>query len=414
MRSALPPKSPTVWFNCAAAIRMGLKSLLEKSGSNDYRMQVVSDLGDIEAADWNRLAGAPGAQQPFLRHEFLSALERSRCVGDGTGWLPQHLVLRDRGGTLVAAAPLYAKLHSYGEYVFDWAWADAYQRHGLRYYPKLLSAIPFTPVGGPRLLAIDDPARRSLAERLVQLARNSEVSSLHVLFPPEPEAQVLTGCGMMLRRGVQFHWHNQDFANFVEFLGTLSQPKRKKIRAERRKVQDAGVTIRRIAGADIRAADWAFFTRCYNATYAAHHSTPYLNRAFFETIGEQLPEHLMLTVAERDGRRIASSLIVIDHDRLYGRYWGALDYVPCLHFEVAYYQTIEAAIELKRPLIEGGAQGEHKMARGFAPTPTVSAHWLAEPAFAEAVDRFLQREGQVIDGYLDELKERLPFKDTGG
>ena len=414
MRSALPPKSPTVWFNCAAAIRMGLKSLLEKSGSNDYRMQVVSDLGDIEAADWNRLAGLPGAQQPFLRHEFLSALERTGCVGDGTGWLPQHLVLHDRRGALVAAAPLYAKLHSYGEYVFDWAWADAYQRHGLRYYPKLLSAIPFTPVGGLRLLAADDQARRSLAERLVRLARNSEVSSLHVLFPPELEAQLLTGCGMMLRRGVQFHWHNQEFANFEEFLGTLAQPKRKKIRAERRKVLDAGVTIRRIAGADIREADWAFFTRCYNATYAAHHSTPYLNRSFFETIGEQLPGHLVMTVAERDGRRIASSLIVVDHDRLYGRYWGALDFVPCLHFEVAYYQTIEAAIELKRSLIEGGAQGEHKMARGFEPTPTVSAHWLAEPAFAEAVDRFLQREGQMIDGYLDELKERLPFKETGG
>jgi uncharacterized protein len=392
---------------------MTLKTLLVKPDSNDYRMQVESDIGRIACADWNRVAGAGGSVQPFLRHEFLAALEATGCVGEGTGWQAKHMTLRDRAGSLVAAAPLYAKYHSYGEYVFDWAWADAYQRHGVRYYPKWLSAIPFTPVAGHRLLAIDDRARAELARHLLELAKASGLSSLHVLFPPEPEIQLLQARGMMIRRGMQFHWHNRGYAHFEQFLESMAQPKRKKIRAERRKVAEAGVVLRRIAGPDIRQRDWAFFTRCYETTYALHQSTPYLNQAFFESIGEQLPQHLMLIVAERDSRPIAASLIFIDRDRLYGRYWGALEYVPCLHFEVAYYQTIEAAIELRVPLIEGGAQGEHKMARGFTPTPTASAHWLAEPAFADAIDRFLKREGQMVDGYLDELLERSPFKDTG-
>lgn len=350
-----------------------------------------------------------GDSQPFLRHDWLKLLEDSGCVTAETGWKPMHVAL-ERDGRLVAAAPLYLKAHSYGEYVFDWAWADAYQRHGLRYYPKLLSAIPFTPVPGARLLATDDAARGALASTLVELARDSGLSSLHVLFPSPEEARLLEAAGAMLRRGVQFHWKNGGWADFEAFLATLTQPKRKKIRAERRKVVEAGVRFRRLVGADIGESDWDFFSRCYENTYAEHHSTPYLSSAFFSALGRQMPESVLMIIAERDQRPIASSLLLRDRERLYGRYWGALETVPCLHFETCYYQAIEAAIELGIAVIEGGAQGEHKMARGFSPQPTVSAHWLAEPAFADAVQRFLEREGRAVDGYLDELTERSPFR----
>jgi len=379
----------------------------------DYRTQVLGDLSGVAASEWNALAaaGAGRAQpQPFLRHEFLRALELAGCVGEATGWIPQHLLLRDAAGAPAAAVPAYLKLHSYGEYVFDWAWADAYRRHGLRYYPKLLSAVPFTPVPGTRLAARDAPSRRAAAEALLALARSSGLSSLHVLFPLPAEADALREAGLTLRHGVQFHWRNAGYADFEAFLATLSQPKRKKIRAERRKVAEAGVRLRRLRGREIGGAHWAFFTRCYEATYAAHHSTPYLNQEFFERIGEALPGHLLLVIAERDGRPVASSLLVHDDERVYGRYWGAVEPVPNLHFEACYYQAIEAAIEARLRIVEGGAQGEHKMSRGFEPVRTVSAHWLAEPAFAQAVDRFLEREDAAVGAYLDELRERSPYR----
>jgi predicted N-acyltransferase len=379
----------------------------------DYRTQVLEDLSGVGAADWNALvaAGAGRARpQPFLRHEFLRALELAGCVGEAAGWIPRHLLLRDAAGALAAVVPAYLKLHSYGEYVFDWAWADAYRRHGLRYYPKLLSAIPFTPVPGTRLGTRDAPARSAAARALLGVAQSLQLSSLHVLFPRPDEAQALREAGLMLRHGVQFHWRNAGYADFDAFLATLAQPKRKKIRAERRKVAEAGVRMRRLRGREIGAAHWAFFNRCYESTYAAHQSTPYLNLEFFERIGEAMPEHLVLVLAERDGRPVASSLLVHDDERLYGRYWGAIEPVPCLHFEACYYQAIETAIEAGLRVVEGGAQGEHKMSRGFDPVPTVSAHWLAEPAFAQAVDRFLQREDAMVGAYLDELRERSPYR----
>jgi len=379
----------------------------------DYRTQVLDDLAGIGADDWNALAAAGAGRaraQPFLRHEFLRALELAGCVGEATGWAARHLLLRDASGALAAAVPAYLKLHSYGEYVFDWAWADAYRRNGLRYYPKLLSAIPFTPVPGTRLAARDATSLHAAARALLGYARSCGLSSLHVLFPRAAEADALRDAGLMLRHGVQFHWRNAGYADFEAFLATLAQPKRKKIRAERRKVADAGVRLRRLHGRDIGAAHWAFFARCYRATYAAHQSTPYLNLEFFERIGAALPQHLVLVLAERSGRPVASSLLVHDDERLYGRYWGAIEPVPCLHFEACYYQAIEAAIELGLRFVEGGAGGEHKVSRGFEPVPTVSAHWLAEPAFAQAVERFLQREGAAVDTYLDELRERLPYR----
>lgn len=386
------------------------------SVADDYRMRLVDDLATVASADWNSLAAASGSgrAQPFLRHEFLHAMEASGCVGAGTGWLPRHLLLEDARGRLRAAVPLYLKSHSYGEYVFDWAWADAYQRHGKRYYPKLLSAVPFTPVTGPRLLAADDRAREAAARALMRLAAESGLSSLHVLFPTESEAALLEARGAMQRRGVQFHWRNEGWADFDAFLAALSQPKRKKIRAERRKVASAGLAIERLAGKAIAPADWAFFARCYENTYAEHGSTPYLNLAFFERIGALLPEHLVLVVARDGARPIACSLLVVDDERVYGRYWGALEQVPCLHFELCYYQAIELAIERGLAVIEGGAQGEHKMARGFEPVETRSAHWLAEPAFADAVERFLEREGGMVGAWLDELDERSPFRNRQG
>ena len=374
---------------------------------SNYRTRLIAGLDEIPAAHWDGLLPPAGAP-PFVRHAFLSALERTGCVGPGTGWTPCHLTLWD-GASLVGAVPMYRKTHSWGEYVFDWAWADAYERNGLRYFPKLLSAVPFTPVAGPRLLSRDPIVRQALAGALLAQARSARVSSLHVLFPPPDEALLLAEAGFMMRQGVQFHWRNAGYRHFDDFLAALAQPKRKKIRAERRKVAEQGVTVRRIAGSAIEAADWAFFYRCYESTYAAHGSTPYLSPGFFVELGRTLPQALVLVLAERDGVPVASSLLMRDETTLYGRYWGAVESIACLHFECAYYQAIEFAIESGIQTIEGGAQGEHKMARGFLPVTTRSAHWLREPAFADAVERFLAREGSMISAYLDELNERSPL-----
>jgi predicted N-acyltransferase len=375
----------------------------------NYRTHIVSSLAEVGQAAWDGLAKAQEKTNPFLSYAFLHALHESGSASADTGWQPQFITLWE-GETLAAALPLYVKGHSYGEYVFDWAWADAYQRHGLDYYPKLLSAIPFTPVTGPRLLARDAQARAALVDVLVATQQAADVSSTHILFPPDAEARQLADAGYMLRSGVQFHWLNQGYQNFDEFLSTLEQKKRKNIRAERRKVAQAGVTLRRVRGVDATEADWRFFNRCYRHTYAAHHSTPYLNLDFWLRIGASMPEHILLVLAEREGKPVAASLVIHDEDTLYGRYWGDLEHVPCLHFEAAYYQPLEFCIEQGIQVFEGGAQGEHKMARGFLPTRTWSAHWLAHPAFSDAIERFLEREAGGIDDYIDELSDRNPFR----
>ncbi|MGB7542252.1 MAG: GNAT family N-acetyltransferase, partial [Burkholderiales bacterium] len=309
-------------------------------------IQVLDTLAGVEPQAWNALAGG----HPFLRHEFLHALHETGCASPRSGWTPQYLTLR-QGASLVGAMPLYLKSHSYGEYVFDWAWADAYHRHGLEYYPKLLGAIPFSPVTAPRLLARDSATRALLIRAALQLAR--QASSLHVLFPPEPEAREMEAAGMMLRRSVQFHWENRGYGSFDAFLAELASAKRKKIRQERRKVQEAGVRFRRLVGAEIRDDHWDFFTRCYSNTYRAHHSTPYLNRAFFRRLGETLPEHVLLVLAELDGKPIAGALNIFSPSALYGRYWGAVGHLPMLHFETCYYQALEFCIERGIPLFEG-------------------------------------------------------------
>jgi predicted N-acyltransferase len=381
---------------------------VEQAGSMNYRMRIVSDPAGIEADRWNALVANEPAN-PFVRHEFLHALHASGCAGEAAGWEPRFLTLWS-GSELAAAAPLYRKHHSYGEYVFDWAWADAHARHGVPYYPKWLVAVPFTPVPGPRMLAVDAAARDALAVELQRYAETSGLSSLHALFLPEADARHLHALGHMTRRSVQFHWFNRRYTTFDDYLAALTQPKRKKVRAERRKVAEAGVTFVRKVGRDIGESDWAFFARCYARTYAAHHSTPYLTRAFFLELARSMPEALLLVVASRGGKPIASALALFDRERLYGRYWGAVETVPCLHFETSYYQMIEFAIERGLAVFEGGAQGEHKLARGFEPVTTWSSHWLAHPAFNAAVQRYLEREHGGIEAYVDELNERTALR----
>ncbi len=375
----------------------------------NYRTRIVSSLSEIGQNAWDALVQLQDEGNPFLSFAFLDALHESGSASVKSGWQPQFLTLWQEQ-ELVAALPLYAKGHSYGEYVFDWAWADAYERNGLQYYPKLLSAIPFTPVTGSRLLARDGEARAALIAAIRNVQENNSFSSTHILYPPVEQAEQLREAGFMLRSGVQFHWLNAGYRNFEEFLATLERKKRKNIRAERRKVQEAGIHFRHIPGHEASNEDWVFFKRCYDHTYAMHRSTPYLNLDFFQRIGASMPQHIRLIVAEKDGVPIASSLLIHDEQTVYGRYWGALQHIDCLHFETAYYQPLEFCIAANMTCFEGGAQGEHKMARGFLPQKTWSAHWLAHPVFSDAIEDFLKRESGGIDSYIDELNERNPFK----
>lgn len=375
----------------------------------NYRTRIISSLADIGQEAWDALVAAQEGGNPFLSFSFLHALHESGSASASTGWEPQYLTLW-HGQALAAALPLYLKSHSYGEYVFDWAWADAYRRHGLDYYPKLLSAIPFSPVTGPRLLARDAAAGQALIGALCTLQEERGLSSTHVLFPTGAQASALRDAGFMLRTTVQFHWTNPGYRDFDDFLDALDRKKRKNIRAERRKVAEANITFRHIRGAEASDADWRFFKRCYDRTYAAHYSTPYLNLDFFRRIARTMPDNLLLVVAEREGRPVASSFLVHDANTLYGRYWGALEESPCLHFETAYYQPLEFCIASRIATFEGGAQGEHKLARGFMPHKTWSAHRIAHPAFADAVDRFLREERAGIDAYVDALEQHQPFR----
>jgi len=384
-----------------------------------YRLALFDDPAQVDAAAWDRLVQADPDGNPFLRHAFLNALHASGAARPETGWGPSLLTLWEAGATaadperLAAAVPLYLKGHSYGEYVFDWAWADAQRRAGRDYYPKWLVAVPFTPVVGSRILAADAAARQAAVRALLSVARANDLSSLHVLFPPKPQLDALAAAGMLVREGLQFHWRNRDYAGFDDFLAALAQPKRKKIRAERRKVAEAGVRLERRCGQAIARADWDFFHRCYAHTYAEHGSSPYLNLDFFLRLADTMPEHLMLVLATRDGTPIASALGVFDAARgaLYGRYWGALEPVSCLHFECCYYQMIEFAIEQRLQVFEGGAQGAHKLARGLDPVATWSAHWLRDAPLREAVRQFLVRERGAVAATIDELAEHRALRD---
>jgi len=381
--------------------------------SNDYVIGVHAAAAEVDAQAWNALLSRQLAPSPFMRHEYLAAMEASASAVAESGWTPRFVTLT-RGAELAAASVLYLKTHSYGEYVFDWAWANAYQQHGLSYYPKGLVASPFTPAPGTRLLAVDESARLALVDALLAVCRRESLSSLHMLFGTEQDALACASRGLMLRHTVQFHWMSGGWRTFDEFLVSLAQEKRKKIRQERRKVEQAGVTFRWSRGADIASSDWDFFYRCYERTYYEHGNSPYLTRDFFRRMAKTMPGSWLMFVAERAGRPIASSLIAIgaqgDEQVAYGRYWGALERVDCLHFEACYYQPLQWCIEHGFARFEGGAQGEHKMARALLPVKTSSAHWLAHPAFADAVEKYLEREGQHIQNYLEHLEERTPFR----
>ncbi len=389
----------------------------------DLVLHIHTSPSEIDADAWNDLLAQQAAPSPFMRHEYLAALHDSQSATPETGWTAAFVTLK-RGRKLVAACPVYVKGHSYGEYVFDWAWANAYEQNGLSYYPKAVVAVPFTPVPGARLLARDAESRTLLVHGLIQWCKQEGLSSLHLLFGADDDIQACEDAGLMLRHTVQFHWTNGGWPDFEGFLSSLSHDKRKKIRQERRKVADAGVSFRWSRGTDISSGDWDFFYRCYARTYREHGNAPYLTRDFFQRMADTLPDAWLLFVAERHGQPIATSLIAlsaggtgvtgtIDSNSpgvAYGRYWGALERVDCLHFEACYYQPLQWCIDHGVQRFEGGAQGEHKMARALMPVKTTSAHWLAHPSFADAVERFLEREGAGIENYMDHLGERSPFK----
>jgi predicted N-acyltransferase len=408
--------------------------------SLDYVIREHASPLELDAAAWNALLSLQSHPSPFLKHEYLTAMHESESASPQTGWTPRFITLW-QGDELQAACPLYLKDHSYGEFVFDHSWANAYQQHGLPYYPKALIAPPFTPVPGSRLLARDAASRQILLKAVIAWCEKENLSSLHLLFCSDEDVETCKTEGLMLRHTVQFHWTNTlaPYVDFDAFLATMAQDKRKKIRAERRKVAEAGVTFRWSLGSDISDEDWDFFYRCYERTYWEHGNAPYLSRDFFKQMQTTMPENWLLFTAEREGNPIATSLVAVQavntpdiaingtqnekfsanlgktnpessEKIAYGRYWGALERVDCLHFEACYYQPIEWCINHGYQRFEGGAQGEHKMARALLPIKATSAHWLAHPAFAEAVQRFLDREGQGIENYMEDLGRRSPLK----
>jgi uncharacterized protein len=407
--------------------------------SKDYVTRIHRSPLEISAAQWNALLAASDAPTPFMRHEYLAALHSSGSATAKTGWDAHFIALYSPDEQeLLAACPLYLKTHSYGEYVFDWAWARAYQENGLPYYPKATVAVPFTPVPGSRFLCKNGFQPLYLLREALTFCEQQGVSSLHALFASEADQATAKAEKLMLRETVQFHWTNAEHEDFNAYLSTLAQDKRKKIRAERRKVQEAGVSWRWSRGADISGNDWDFFYTCYERTYLEHGNPPYLSREFFQSMQTDMPENWLLFIAEHAGRAIACSLIAIQDEPdtinsvasnahfirandpkapkkalqkvAYGRYWGALARVDSLHFEACYYQPLEWCIQYGFHSFEGGAQGEHKMARGLLPVVTRSAHWLAHPQFADAVHRFLQRERAGIGEYVDHLAQRNPFR----
>ncbi|MFA5489219.1 MAG: GNAT family N-acetyltransferase [Candidimonas sp.] len=370
--------------------------------------RLIHALDELDAPSWDALAGT----QPFVRHAFLNALEQSRCVAADTGWIPSHLLMH-RDGRLRGAAPLYLKSHSRGEYIFDYAWADAYHRHGLDYYPKLLCAVPFTPVPGPRLLAATREDKAALAKQIAFLARSNGLSSAHVLLPCDEDEAVLREAGFMIRENVQFHWTNKGYADFDAFLAALSQPKRKKLKQDRLKVSRQGVDFAWLRGQAITHNDLAFFYDCYVQTYFEHANAPYLSLDFFERLLARMGDAMLLVLARQGGEPIAAALNVIGDGRMYGRYWGSLRHIPGLHFEACYMQGIEFCIANGLSIFEGGAQGEHKLARGMLPIATSSAHSIVDPRYAHAIADFLDRETPAVRSYIRELQAHTPFKTQG-
>jgi len=377
-------------------------------GGDGVSARVAASLGEVDRAQWDGIANPdPATFNPFVSFAFLSALETSGSVGPGSGWTPAPLLV-ERDGRLVGAAPLYVKTHSLGEYVFDQGWAEAYERAGGRYYPKLVVAAPFTPVAGPRLLAGDERARHALAEALSGACEG--FSSVHVNFVGVEDEAALLGAGFLPRTSLQYHWLNRGYRDFPDFLDALSSRKRKAIRREREAAQASGLAIRRVQGNEVKESHWDAMWAFYQDTGARKWGRPYLTRAFFSLIGDMMAGRIALIFAERDGAPVAGAMHVIGGDALFGRYWGCLEPSPFLHFELCYYQAIEIAIERGLNRVEAGAQGEHKIARGYEPAITRSAHWIADPALRQPVARFLAREREAVEHERTALLQSSPYK----
>ena len=354
-----------------------------------------------------------GNTDPFIRYEFLAALENNNCLHNW-GWQPQYIIARNEDDELVGAVPMYLKDNSYGEFVFDWAWADAYARHGHRYYPKLVVAVPYTPVTGKRILARqDDPdIRRQLVQAALTHAKQLEVSSLHWLFTDDDSTTLLEQQGFMRRSGCQFHWHNRDHENFADFLASLSSKKRKQIKRERRQVYETGITLELLNGHEATTEHWKIFHDFYCSTFHRKSGHPTLSLEFFMELGQTMPGQTLLVLAKYDEEYVAGAFNMLGSDTLFGRHWGCSDRFECLHFEVCYYAAIEYCIENGLKHFEAGAQGEHKLSRGFLPTTTWSAHWLSHPDFSAAIEDFLQHEKLGVQDYIEVLEEHSPYRKT--
>jgi len=379
-----------------------------------YTLRVASEIAAVPATDWDACAGP---ENPFTRHAFLKALEDAGCASADEGWMPQHLLLEDPAGTLVGAMPMYLKSHSQGEYIFDHGWANAFERAGGRYYPKLLAAVPFTPATGPRLLVRDgqdfDQTARLLLQGGIQVATQFKVSGLNINFLTEREAKIATDMGLLLRTGEQFHWVNQDYADFDAFLENLSSRKRKAIRKERREALSNDIEIETVTGDALTEDHWDAFHEFYIDTGSRKWGQPYLNRTFWSLLGERCGDSVVLMLARRDGRYIAGALNLVGTETLYGRYWGCVEDHRFLHFELCYYRAIEWAIDHGLSRVEAGAQGPHKLARGYLPTTTRSVHWIADPGFRKAVADYLQHERQEVQREIDYLDRFSPFREAG-
>ena len=386
----------------------------DPDGKDIVTVKVMPGIGAIDAAAWDACAGE---ENPFLSHAFLKALEDSGSCRAATGWQPQHLALEAPDGSVMGTVPLYLKNHSYGEYVFDHAWANAYERAGGSYYPKLQAAVPFTPVTGPRLLLRPDApegAAQALIAAMEQLALRHQVSSVHVTFPTEADWSTLGDAGWLQRVGQQYHWENRGYGSFDDFLGDLNSRKRKSIRKERREVAETGVKIHTLTGDDLRQEHWDVFYKFYMDTSDRKWGSAYLNRKFFRLLGETMADRVVLILVEDDGEWVAGALNLLGADTLYGRNWGCIATYKHLHFEACYYRAIDFAIERGLSRVEAGAQGQHKIQRGYLPTPTYSAHWICDPGFRSAIDDYLRRERVAVAQDIDALMEDSPFRQENG
>ncbi len=375
------------------------------------RARLIESIAEIPAATWDALANPPDCESnPFISHAFLKALEDSKSVGAAAGWRPAHAILVD-GKTVVGTSPMYVKAHSYGEYVFDHQWADAFQRAGGRYYPKLQVAVPFTPVTGRRLLVgANQEMRVPLAEALMQIAERMRVSSLHITFAEQQEYDELQSLGFLQRADQQFHWRNDGYGDFAAFLAALSSIKRKNLRRERAQALEDDISVEWVTGSDLKEHHWDAFFKFYMETGSRKWGSPYLNRRFFSLLGQTMPDRVLLVMAKRNGRYIAGALNLIGSHALYGRNWGAIEHHRFLHFEICYYQAIDFAIAKGLARVEAGAQGEHKLARGYMPVETHSLHWIAHAGLRQAVDRYLREERAAISEEIEALSEHGPFR----